>query len=459
MQRYFLFTLLALLTFVSDRSSVLALEPKEIFILVNKQVPASREVADYYCQKRGVPVENMVTLDLPDGDDISRQDFDERLVAPLRAALESKKDQVKLLLATYGIPLRVGGKPPAEAEQAEIAKIDAELAVVAKEIMRLEELLKIAEEADKTESTEATKEAVQNRKLELDIAREKQQRYQPRRSFLARNGRHDTQACVDSELMLLWWDSYELRGWVVNPLYWQIPEVNRAGSPPVLLTCRLDGPTPEIAKRLVDDALTAEKDGLSGNVYVDARGIAYDPKADPGFGYGGYDGSMREMAALLKDEAKLSVTLDDKGELFPAESGPDCILYCGWYSLANYVDCCKFKTGAIAWHLASSEAVSLRQPDAKYWCKNLLEKGAAATLGPVAEPFTIGFPKPAEFFGMIVTGKYTLAESYGRTVMLTSWMGVLVGDPLYNPYAKSPLLTEDKVLASPQGGKFILGGR
>jgi uncharacterized protein (TIGR03790 family) len=259
--------------------------------------------------------------------------------------------------------------------------------------------------------------------------------------------------------MLLWWDKIELRGWVNNPLYWQIPENLRATAPKTLLTCRLDGPTPEIAKRLVDDSLEAEKEGLQGKVYVDARGIGYDPKGDPGFGYGGYDQSMRDMAALLKDDAKLEVILDDKGELFAVEACPDCSLYCGWYSHANFIDSCRFKKGAVAWHLASSEAVSLRQEGSKLWCKNLLEKGACATLGPVAEPFTIGFPKPAEFFGMLATGKYTLVESYGRTVMLTSWMGTLIGDPLYNPFGKMPALAEEKIFASPKGGQFFMRGR
>ena len=37
------------------------------------------------------------------------------------------------------------------------------------------------------------------------------------------------------------------------------------------------------------------------------------------------------------------------------------------------------------------------------WCPNLLKKGVAATVGPVAEPYTIGFPKPSEFFGALAT--------------------------------------------------------
>jgi len=119
------------------------------------------------------------------------------------------------------------------------------------------------------------------------------------------------------------------------------------------------------------------------------------------------------------------------------------------------VDCCRFVRGAVAYHIASAEAVSLRDPKSKYWCKCLLEEGVAATVGPVAEPYTIGFPKPAEFFGLLVTGEYTLVECYAKTSLLTSWMTVLIGDPLYRPFAKQPRLKAEQVRPSPRGGQSI----
>jgi uncharacterized protein (TIGR03790 family) len=221
------------------------------------------------------------------------------------------------------------------------------------------------------------------------------------------------------------------------------------------MTARLDGPTPAIARRLVDNALTAEAAGLSGKVYIDARGYKYDPKGgDAGTGYAGYDESMREAARLL-EKAGLPVVLDDTPELFASRSCPDAAIYCGWYALTNYRDCCTFVPGAVAWHLASGEAVTLRDQNSKAWCPNFLKAGVAATLGPVAEPYTIGFPKPAEFFGFLATGKYTLAEVHARTQYFASWMTVLVGDPLYNPFGKKPLLKEEDVAASPKGGQVL----
>jgi uncharacterized protein (TIGR03790 family) len=238
-----------------------------------------------------------------------------------------------------------------------------------------------------------------------------------------------------------------------------MPDALRWSKPAPLMVSRLDGPSAALAKNLVDQAMEVEAKGLAGKVYVDTRGIPYDPSKDPGYGYSGYDESLREMARLLREDAKLPVILDDKPELFAPGSCPDCALYCGWYSLANYVDCCRFVPGAVAYHIASAEAISLRNPQSKLWCKCLLEHGVAATLGPVAEPYTFGFPKPAEFFGFLVTGRYTLVECYSKTALFHSWMTVLVGDPLYNPFAKTPKLSVDQVKPSPKGGKFFLQGK
>jgi uncharacterized protein (TIGR03790 family) len=260
----------------------------------------------------------------------------------------------------------------------------------------------------------------------------------------------ESQACFDSELMLLWWPPYALSRWIENPLYWRFPDNFRLNHHPMLMTARLDGPNPTIAKRLVDDAIAAEQKGLEGKVYVDARGIRYNPESDPfGTGLGGYDESFREMARLLGMIAKMDVRLDDQEPTFPPGSCTDCALYGGWYALMNYnKPCNKFVKGAVAWHLASGEAISLRNPG-KQWAGNLLRDGAAVTIGPVAEPYSLAFPKPEEFFGFLITGQYTLVECYARTTMVTSWMMVLVGDPLYNPYAKTPKLAPEKVWPSP----------
>ncbi len=412
-------------------SSACALEPKEIAILVNRRLPSSLEVADHYVAKRGVPKENVIELHLPTGEDIARKDYDREIVKGLREAMAEKKATIRCILCVYGVPLRIGGKEPTAEEKKQLDELKPKLDGARKSLAELEK-------AEKKDAIEISASKAEIRALEDKIAA---------------LSHRESQAAFDSELMLLWQKDYKLERWQPNPLNWQFPADKRARLPePILMTSRLDGPTPEIAKRLVDDAIAVEAKGLTGKVYIDARGIGFNAKK-PGdaHGYGGYDESFRETASLLKD-ATFDVTLDDKNDLFKPDACPDAALYAGWYSHAKYIPSCTFAKGAIAWHLASSEAVTLRNDKSTVWCPNLLKAGAAATIGPVAEPYTIGFPKPAEFFGFVATGKYPLVECYTKTVYFTSWMTVLVGDPLYNPFKTSPRIDESKLFSSPKGG-------
>jgi uncharacterized protein (TIGR03790 family) len=443
---------LTVLTLVFLTAPAVALGPQDVYLLVNKNVPESQAIAEHYCKKRAVPVDHIIPLDLPRGEDISRQDYNDKLLEPLRKLLKDKRDQVKVLLSIYGVPLRVGPQPPSATEKEELEKIAKEMEPLAKKVQDLNQQITKLEEAAKKEPQGQAAKDLPDRKKERDELNRKIQPLENRRRFL---NHAESEAAVDSELALLWFTGYELRRWQINYRYFQVSDELREGKPPVVMTCRLDGPSVELIKRIIDTSIEVEAKGLAGKVYVDARGIKYNPPADPpGLGYGGYDESLREMARLLEKEGKMNVTLDDKPELFAPGSCPECALYCGWYSLANYVPCCKFVPGAVAFHIASAEAVTLRDPNTKQWCKNFLDNGVVATLGPVGEPYTLGFPKPAEFFGFLATGEYTLVECYWRTELFASWMTVLVGDPLYNPYGKTPKLKSALVKPSPEGAKL-----
>lgn len=257
----------------------------------------------------------------------------------------------------------------------------------------------------------------------------------------------ETHAAVDSELMLLWWDDYARYRWVMNPLSWRVrsdPGMRQAvradyWERPVLMTARIDGPTVEIARRIIDQAVAAEREGLRGKVYLDARGIQERT------GHGRYDHDLRELAALLQRETPLTVRLDNRPEVFGPGECPETMLYCGWYSLRNYVPAFEFVPGAVGYHLGSFEAVSLRDPDEQGWCKRMLEEGITATIGPVAEPYLHSFPPPSLFFGLLLTGEFTLAECYAYTNDLTSWMQMLIGDPLYRPFATNPMLEVEQI--------------
>jgi len=246
-------------------------------------------------------------------------------------------------------------------------------------------------------------------------------------------------AAVDSELTLALRDAYQAPGWLPNPFnlaYDRLPFIKEVRQQTIMVG-RLDGPTPEIAKRLVDDALETEKAGLKGNLYIDARGL----KGEGEYGsYAWYDRHLTEFYDQVKKSSSMKVVLDQNPQLFPPGSCPDAALYVGWYSLGKYVASCKWQKGAVAYHVASAEATTLKQPGSNVWCKRLLEEGVAATLGPVAEPYLLSFPLPDEFFPLLMSGKLPLLEVYFRTLPHVSWMQILIGDPLYTPFKQNPAL-------------------
>jgi uncharacterized protein (TIGR03790 family) len=248
--------------------------------------------------------------------------------------------------------------------------------------------------------------------------------------------KNETGASFDSELALVMWpDEYETLRWQPNylrPGYdnSQLPKVYRT-----LIVARLDAPTLVLAKGLVDTAIKVENEGLRGKVYIDGRGLGSMEEANVAPGsYPDYDRALLITAKGIEEQTDLEVVLDTSPELFQPGKCPDAALYCGWYSLAKYVDAFDWKPGAVAYHLASSEAHTLRDPASRAWCKKLLEDGVCATIGPVYEPYLASFPRPNEFFALLLQGDLTLAECYARTNPFNSWMMTLIGDPLYRPF-------------------------
>lgn len=257
--------------------------------------------------------------------------------------------------------------------------------------------------------------------------------------------RNERGASFDSELSLVYWpDGYELLRWQPNYLRGSYDNSQLRTAFPTLMVARLDGPDLKTAKRLIDDAIAVEKaGGLTGKAYIDARGLTTleGPPHEPG-SYPDYDRALLVTAKGLEglkdesDEPRFDVTLNHEAELFAPGQCPEAALYCGWYSLGKYVDAFDWKQGAVAYHLASAEAVTLKEIDSQAWCKKLLEDGVAATIGPVDEPYLVAFPRPNEFFALLVQGELPLVEVYYKTQPFNSWQMVLIGDPLYRPYAK-----------------------
>ncbi|CUS32362.1 conserved hypothetical protein [Candidatus Nitrospira nitrosa] len=247
-------------------------------------------------------------------------------------------------------------------------------------------------------------------------------------------------ASVDSELSLLWWEwgDYPLAWRHPNPFYHAGPASKNKfiRDPPALMVSRLDAPTAELAAQLDDHAMEAEANGLTGSMYLDAQGMPAKERPDT---YRKYDQSLQHLDTFITEQSGYRSVLENTKARFdhPGQT-PDVALYIGWYRLRHYEDAFAFRPGAIGYHMASAEAVSLHQSGVTGWCKNALEHGITATLGSVGEPYLDAFPEPLEFSALLMTGQYTLLEAYYLTSRWVSWRMVLVGDPLYNPWKQKP---------------------
>ena len=385
----------------------LALSPNEVLVIANRNAAKSAGLAAWYMKRRQIPKENLLLVFVTDKETCSRDAYLKKIVPPVRRALE-KNRKINAIVTMYGLPLKISSPGMTKGEQARMDRLTA-----------------------KKETFNALKE--KNGQLTEEQKKALSQVTKKIKQFKTST---DKTASFDSELMLVKRDKYKLNLWLPNPFFlpWrsQKTAINKSD---VIMVSRLDGADASIVKRIVKDSIEAEAKGLSGTAYFDARWK--DPGQKKVSGYGLYDKSIHNAAGRLKKEG-LKVVLDDKQNLFQPGDCPNAALYCGWYSLANYVDAFTWEKGAVGYHIASSECATLKRKNSNVWCKKMLDKGIAATVGPVGEPYVQSFPIPEIFFDFLTKRKLTLAESYLVSLPYLSWKQVLVGDPLYRVKLNNP---------------------
>src|SRR5689334_12975336 len=112
MMQTFMRSLVITLLLICPTPLCAALTPDNLLLVVNKNVPDSQKLAEYYAQQRHVPDGRIVSLDLPTGDNISVEEFDQKMVAPIRQFISENKlqSQVTCIVNFYGVPLRIPGR-------------------------------------------------------------------------------------------------------------------------------------------------------------------------------------------------------------------------------------------------------------------------------------------------------------------------------------------------------------
>ena len=397
-----------LLTFVCCRVTF-ALEPNQILVVANSEVTASVRLAQYYCERRHVPIENILTLPLGASltDTVTRADYEKKLAEPIRRKMSDPEfaDKIRCLLMTYGVHFKVGPR-----------------GALSDKKERLEELTK--QKADLNQTLEQfEKSGAANNSKDIGGIKRTLTKLQSKIDYIT--GR-ETAASVDSELSMILFGDYQLYRWQPNKLKDNVLGLRFN----TLMVSRLDGPNFKIAQGLVDKSMAAEKAGLNGVAYIDSRGIAKDNKP---YSFGYFDQSLRDLAVLARFRTELAVKEEQMEKLFQPAACPQTAIYCGWYSLEKYVDAFDFIDGAIGYHISSLEAVDLRDPNSGQWCPAMLADGITATMGAVSEPYLHSFPEPKEFFLELFNGR-CLVEAYYYTKPFNSWQMVLIGDPLYTPF-------------------------
>ena len=259
------------------------------------------------------------------------------------------------------------------------------------------------------------------------------------------------EAAADSELALLPLieERLPLAGPWRNPVYTTTNAALLHPTNGVLLVTRLDGPTPAIARGLVDKALQAEADGLWGRAYFDLRNIT-----DPAYKLG--DIWMRSAADVCRHMG-FEVVVDENPGTFPAAFPMSQIAwYLGWYDphvsgpFARPV--VEFMPGAFAYHLQSYSAANVRSTN-QFWVGPLLAKGATITMGCVAEPYLAGTPDVGTFTARMIFYGLTFGEAACAAQPVLSWQTTVVGDPLYRPFGRNPDLLHRELVA--RGSKLV----
>lgn len=376
-------------TAVADKGDARA--ARHVLVVYNDQEPESLPLAEYYARRRGVPTNQLCRISVRPAETITRLEFENDVRQPLARFLTSQQLWQPLVWTGTGLPLeRVGG--------VEIRENSIDYVVLVYGVpLRIE-------------SDPALQGELPSKLPES----------------LRRN-----EAAVDSELALLPEWERRLTGPVRNPFHRVArprfgPPLNRQ----MLIVARLDGPDPQTVRRMIDDACAVEQaGGLRGRAYFDLRSIT-----DPGYVIG--DDWLRR-AALAVAQAGFECVVDEQPPTWPAEFPmPDAALYAGWY-MPNAVGPFRradfrFNPGAIAYHLHSASGASVRTR-AAYWVGPLLDKGAAATMGCVYEPYLTMTPHLDRFFQALLGGA-TFGEAAYWSQPVLSWQITVVGDPLYRPF-------------------------
>ncbi len=382
--------LFLILSFILPLCVVRGAEAPRVLVLANRDDPESLEVARHYVERRGLGERAIVALPMPLTEEISWAEFVSAIWNPLLQEATARGD------------------------------IDAMVMRLTDEVGRT----KIVTSGHRLDAI------VICRGVPLRVAHDPALFDERSNPLAANTVLRTNEGAVDSELALLAVNGAPIAAFVPNPAFLGATNTGPADAAlrQVIPVGRLDGPTAADAKALVDRALAAEREGLWGRAYIDIGG----PHRQ---GDEWLEACVPELTSL-----GFETEVDRERETIPGHARFDApALYFGWYAgnlngpfLAPGF---RFPPGAIALHIHSFSATTLRSPT-RGWTAPLVARGVTATVGNVAEPYLQFTHQPQLLLRSLARGE-TLGVAALRSVNALSWKAILVGDPLYRPFAVS----------------------
>ena len=110
-------------------TSAMAQTAQNVLVVINEASAESRDVGEYYIQKRQIPAGNVVRLEAPLTDEIDRVAYGSRIEAPIAAWMtrHSGWDRILYIVLTKGVPLRIGGT---SGQTGTVSSVDSELTLL-----------------------------------------------------------------------------------------------------------------------------------------------------------------------------------------------------------------------------------------------------------------------------------------------------------------------------------------
>ena len=236
-------------------------------------------------------------------------------------------------------------------------------------------------------------------------------------------------ASVDSELCVLA-RRHRQAGALPNLyLYRDEPfDARRFGT---LLVTRLDGPAPQVVMALIDRALKAEQ----SQSFDSAGQACFDLDPTHNRGAALVDQAIESNYRYLARQSRLRgrLVIERTGQaLARPDEAKDTFFYLGWSGNRYRPGVFRWRPGAVAVHVNSFSAKSVRQPGS-CWVAGALADGLTCTIGAVEEPLSAGLNAIDHLYRYLHSG-YTWAESAYMSIRFHSWQTVVIGDPLYRPF-------------------------